>query len=431
MGVFDFLRKSIPMRGNVRAIEQDAAGNILYLSNAFCSRNISTYNMADLTDKGRAVSVCTPLSTVLDKLGMMIQRGQLYVMDEEGNEEKFQAFKDALLSPNPLQTFSAFIRDVEVCLRLYGFCPISVMRGISTLPFKSMWVIDPTIFHLKGTGKIYKQFEIDEIVKEASYQWNGQRIVLQPDEYFIIHNGQISYNQASGDITFSSYTDSLSIPVNNWMAAMSATHTLVQNGGPKGVLYNDYQDAMGNNPMTESEKMEIHKQFNEKYGIVKGKSPIFISPKKLGWLPMDYNAEQLKLGDIDDRCTAKICNAFGLNANLFTDAKYDNQESAKKAAYQDVIIPDAKVISEAITRAVLPEGAHMEIDFSDVECLQKNKKDEAQTLQTAAAAINALLNNGLVSFDEARKEIANYIDIDPDELKRVEGEEVQDEQVQE
>lgn len=415
----------------MKAVEQDIAGNILYLSDAFNSRDVSIYNMAELSDKGKAASACAPLSAVLEKLGMMIQRGQLYVMDDEGNEDKFQTFKDALLYPNPLQTFSAFIRDIEVCLRLYGFCPISVMRGISALPFKSMWVIDPVIFHLKGTGKIYKQFEIDEIVKGASYQWNGRKVVLQPDEYFIIHNGRISYNQASGDITFPSYTDALSIPVNNWMAAMSATHTLVQNGGPKGVLYNDYQDAMGNNPMTESEKREIHQQFNEKYGIVKGKSPIFISPKKLGWLPMDYNAEQLKLGDIDDRCTAKICNAFGLNANLFTDAKYDNQESAKKSAYQDVIIPDAKVISEAITRAVLPEGAHMEIDFSDVECLQKNKKDEAQTLKTAAGAIKELLADGIISFEEARKEIANYIDIDPDELKRVEGKEVQDEQVQE
>lgn len=419
------------MRGNVRAVEQDVAGNILYLSDAFYSRDVSIYNMAEPSDKGKAASACTPLSTVLDKLGMMIQRGQLYITDDEGNEDKFQAFKDALLYPNPLQTFSAFIRDIEICLRLYGFCPISVMRGLPTLPFKSMWVIDPAIFHLKGTGKIYKQFEIDEIVKEASYQWNGQKVVLQPDEYLIIQNGRISYNQASGDITFSSSTDALSVPVNNWIAAMSATHTLVQNGGPKGVLYNDYQDAMGNNPMTESEKREIHKQFNEKYGIVKGKSPIFISPKKLGWLPMDYNAEQLKLGDIDDRCTAKICNAFGLNANLFTDAKYDNQESAKKAAYQDVIIPDAKVISEAITRAILPEGAHMELDFSDVECLQKSKKDEAQTLRTASGAIKELLAEGIISFEEARKEIANYIDIDPDELKRVEGKEVQDEQVQE
>lgn len=112
---------------------------------------------------------------------------------------------------------------------------------------------------------------------------------------------------------------------------------------------------------------------------------------------------------------------------MFTDAKYDNQESAKKSAYQDVIIPDAKIISEAITKAVLPEDASVELDFSGVECLQKNKKDEAETLRTAASAIQALLDGGLISVEEARKEIANYIDIDPDEFKMAEGKEDNDE----
>lgn len=423
MGLLDYFKKSVPMRGNVSHVERDKAGNIWYLADLLGTRHKwrVNYNMSNVGDKREALRACTPLQTVLEKLCSMMQRGVVYVTDEEGNEEKFQAFKDALMNPNPLQTFSAFVRDVELCLRLFGFCPISVMRGIKTMPVSSMWIIKPELFHLEGTGMMYKQFELDGIVKGAYFMWGGQKVYLEPDEYFVIHNGSIEYEPTMRELKFSSLTDSLSAPVSNWMATMSASHVLITNGGPKGVLYNDYQDSMGNNPMTSDEKAEIHRQFNDKYGIVGDKSPIFISTNKLGWLPMDYDADQLKLGETDDRCTAKICSALGLNQNLFADAKYDNQESAKKAAYQDVIQPDAKVICEALTKHIMPEGARVSLDFSDVECLQKSKKDEAGTLQTAANAIKVLLDGGLISFEEARQELSNYIDIDPDEVKGKEG----------
>lgn len=425
----DIFKKSVPMRGNVSHVERDKAGNIWYLSGMFGTRHKwrVNFNMANAEDKREALHVCTPLQTVLEKMGSMMQRGELYVTDADGNEEKFQAFKDALLNPNPLQTFSAFIRDVEMCLRLFGFCPVSVIRGMKAMPVSAMWIIRPELFHLEGTGRLYKQFELQEVVSKAYFIWEGRKVYLEPDEYFVIHNGSIDYDPTVRELRFLSLTDSLSIPISNWMSAMSANHVLITSGGPKGVLYNDYQDNMGNNPMTSDEKAELHRQFNDRYGIVGDKSPIFISSNKLGWLPLDYNADQLKISDTDDRCTAKICTALGLNQNLFADAKYDNQESAKKAAYQDVIQPDAKIICETLTRHIMPEGAIVSLDFSDVECLQKSKMDESNTLRTAATAITMLLDGGLISYEEARKELSNYIDIDPDEVKAKEG---NDEQVQ-
>lgn len=423
------------MRDAVSRVEIDNAGNMWYLSQLLGGRHKwrISFNMSSNQDKRDALEACTPLYIVADKVGTMMQRGEVYVTDDEGNEDKFTEWAEFLKNPNPLQTWASFVRDVEISLRLFGFCPIAVNRGVSTLPPSSMYVIRPELFHIEGSGRYYQQVELDGIIDRVFIQWGRDRINLQEGEYFIIHNGSIEYNPSVKELQFTSVADSLSRPVSNWMAAMSASNVLLTNGGPKGVLYNDYQDAMGNNPMTTSEKEEIHRRFNAKYGITGDKSPIFISPKKLGWLPMDFNADQLKLHEEDERCTAKICGAFGLNQNLFADAKYDNQESAKKAAYQDVIIPDSKVICEAITKHILPEGATMTLDFSDVECLQKSKKDEAGTLQTAANAVKVLLDTGLITFDEAREEISNYIEIDPSnpngEFKVQEGKEGNDEQV--
>lgn len=417
MKVFDFFKKGYS-RVKAPRVEVDANGNIFYLSSIFGERhrNKLNYDMSNLFDKHEAAKVCTPLAMVLEKLSSMIQRGILYVTDKEGNDV-FDAWKDFLLNPNPFQTFSAFIKNVEYNLCLFGFCPIIINRGMSNMPPVSMWVVRPELFHIQGTGKLYKQFDYDEIVDKAWIDNNGQRIYLGREDYFVIHSGQINFSSHEREIYFSSSTDSLSSSVSGWIASMSASHVLMTNGGPKGVLFSDNNDVMGNTIMTSEEKDELHRQFNAKYGIVSGKSPIFISPKKLGWLPMDYNADQLKLREFDERCTANICNVMRLNTNLFTDAKYDNQESAKKSAYQDVIIPDSKIICESISKAILPDDAIMTLDFSDVECLQKSKSAEAATLNTAAGAIRSLLEGGMITLEEARRELESYIDIDPDELK--------------
>jgi hypothetical protein len=98
-------------------------------------------------------------------------------------------------------------------------------------------------------------------------------------------------------------------------------------------------------------------------------------------------------------------------------ATFDNKEAAKKAAYQDLIIPDSELIAQALTDAICPEGVFIKIDFSHVSCLQEDKAKNAQSLSSAATAINSLVLNGLITPDEARFELANYLDIDPEKPK--------------
>lgn len=59
----------------------------------------------------------------------------------------------------------------------------------------------------------------------------------------------------------------------------------------------------------------------------------------------------------------------------------------------------------------------VKIDFTDVECLQVNKATEASTLVQAADALERLMASGLITPEEARIEVAKYIDIDPDNPK--------------
>ena len=418
MGLKDiFRRKSIQMRNAVTHVETDMDGNVWYLSDLFGKKNRwkACYDLTSPSGKVEAIEVCTPLYMVLDKLGSMMGRGRVYVTDRSGNERpRYGEVRDLLLSPNPLQTFPSFVKQVEMNLRLFGYCPITFVRGYEGALPKAMWVVPPELFHLEGTGSYAFQPDLDGVVKQAYIQWGGRRMSLEPWEYVVVHDGGIVIPEYRGrDILFRSSTDSLSQPVSNWVSAMSASHTLMVNGGPKGIVCGTGTDEMGNTAIGPKEEDEIREKFKRKYGLVGKEYPVLVTRKQLTWIPMDFDADKLKLHEEDKRCTAAIANSVGLNPNLFNDAKYDNQESAKKAAYQDVVIPDSLKIANCLTEAVCPEGAEVRMDFSGVECLQANKEMEANTLLHAADALERLLASGLLTPDEARIEIARYVDIDP------------------
>jgi len=425
MGIFNKFwkqkeKKAIPMRENVNRVEKDAEGNYWFLSDLFGHRTKwkAYYDMTNVKEKAEALSACTPFFTVVDKIGSMMSRGVPYVVDKNGNEKKSYAdIRNILNAPNPLQTFQSFVKQIEICLKVFGYCPIVFVRvGKESVP-KSMWIAPPELFHLVGTGKVFRQFELSEIVSEAYIDWNCTRLRLEEYEYLVIYDSNIHINDTVSDIKFESVSDSLSQPISNWVASMSASHTLLVNGGPKGVLYNDYIDQMGNVAITPEEEKEIKDKFKRDYGLVNKEYPILVTRKKLGWLPLDFNSAQLKLHEEDKRCTDKIANAMGVNANLFTDAKYDNLESAGKKAYQDVVIPDSIKISNFLTMAICPEDVFIKIDFTNVECLQANKESEANTLVKVADALQRLLDKSLITHDEARVEVAKYIDIDPENPK--------------
>lgn len=412
-----FRKKTVQMRDVVTHVERDAGGNIWYLSSFFGKRSgwKTDYNMAVPQDKAGALSACTPLFVVLDKLGSMMGRCQVYVVDKGGNEKRtYASVRERLRNPNPLQTFTAFIKQVEINLRLFGYCPLSVVRGFKGGEVKALWVLPPEYFHLEGTGNFVFQDNPEAVVKSAYLQWGGHRVYLEPHEYILIHDGSmIVSDREGGDIIFPTASDSLSRPVSNWIAAMSARHTLIVNGGPKGIVCGGKTDAMENTAISPDEEDSIRNKFKQKYGLVGKDYPVLVTRHQLSWLPMDFNADQLKLHEEDDRCTASIANALGLNPNLFSDAKYDNQESAKKSAYQDVVIPDSAKIAEALTTSICPDGAFIKLDFSGVECLQANKNLEATTLVHVADGLSKLYSGGFITDEELRKELSRYMDIDP------------------
>ena len=56
------------------------------------------------------------------------------------------------------------------------------------------------------------------------------------------------------------------------------------------------------------------------------------------------------------------------------------------------------------------------IDFSDIESLQKDRKAEADTLNSMINALNAAISKNAISMLEYRTKLSEYLDINPDEI---------------
>ena len=401
----------------------DRAGNHWYaqkwLTSLFADKSIyqTDFDMSTNEGKALALQVVQPFAMVADRIGSMMRNGRYYVVDKNDNERpRYKDIEALLAKPNLLQEGKAFLKEIEIYLKVYGFCPIFCLRATKRDLPKAMIAIPPQMFHIEGKGNIFSAQTKEDIVKRSYIKWNNGEINLLEEDYILIYDSIANYPQQDGD-EFSFYTpvDTLSPHTRNYMSQLIGRGNLIVNGGPKGILYGDDTSDTGNAALTPKEADELNKGFKRKFGIVNKLYEVMVTNKKVGWINIGSNTQQLMLHEEGASCLNEICNTFGLQPDMFSQgATFDNKEAAKKAAYQDLIIPDAELISQALTSGICPDGVYIKLDFSHISCLQEDKSASAQSLSNAANAVGNLVNWGLITPDEARMELSNYIDIDPE-----------------
>lgn len=405
---------------------RDWSGNHLYMPKWFVSlfsdKTIykTDYDLSTLEGKELALRYVQPFAMVMDRCGNMMRNGKYYVVDKNGNEKpRYNDILSLLNKPNFLQDGKAFIKQVEIYLRTFGFCPVFLLRATRNDLPKSMVVIPPSIFHVEGSGNLFRAESKEDIITRAYIKWGNTEMELFDEDYIIVYDS-ISYipSEKGKDIEFYTAVDSLSAHARNYMSQLIGRGNLIVNGGPKGILYGDDTSDTGNAALTPKEADSLSDKFKRKFGIVGKLYEVMVTNKKVGWINIGSNTQQLMLHEEGASCLNEIANTIGLQPDLFSQgATFDNKESAKRAAYQDLIIPDSELIAQTLTGAICPEGVFIKIDFSHVSCLQEDKAKNAQSLSSASSAINNLVNAGLITIDEARMELANYLDIDPDNPK--------------
>lgn len=373
-------------------------------------------DMENLSKRKRALNLVAPLSYVLSRIGSMASDGVPYVVDSKNNEvisDEYEHIRKVLDNPNPMQDFSQFLKCVQMCVKLYGFCPILLLRATSKSPIMGLVPLQPETFKLENCPNII-QIGSGIGLGKAYVEVDGEKIELSSEEYTIIHDGV--YDIEKGKLKFFSPISSLSEHVRNYAAQIKARGSLIINGGGKGIIHGNDTSEFGNLELTPQEKEELNNEFKYKFGLVGQKYQILVTRAKVGWIPLSFDVSQLQLHEEDNACMKDIANALGINPNLFiSDSTFQNQEAVKKSAYQDVIIPDANRIARALTNILCSNGIKIKIDYSHVHCLQQDLSASSLSIKNMAMGLKTLREMGMITIEEARIEISKHIDINPND----------------
>jgi HK97 family phage portal protein len=141
---------------------------------------------------------------------------------------------------------------------------------------------------------------------------------------------------------------------------------MLQNQGPKGILYADESNDFGPEQAGKL-KEDFYNQYGTKNKIIQNAGQILIAGAKLGWVNMGMSPVDLQLLESEKITLRELCNVYGVNSALFNDPDnktYNNMKEAKKEMLTQVVLPELVLIRDALNRFFAAEmGRDLYIDF--------------------------------------------------------------------
>ena len=273
---------------------------------------------------------------------------------------------ELLNRPNPAQSFNSWIQEVIAFGALtgnryiYGIAPDT---GQNSGKYKELYVLPSQVVEIHSGGLM-------KPVKEYTLEYNGTYRI--PAE-FICHIKNFNpYYDGSGSHLYgmSPLKAGLrSMDANN--EALTTGVKYLQNQTARGMLISDEGD------ITESQAKQLKDKFRSTYQGSQNAGDLIITPKKLSWVNFGLNASDLSLIEQYNASIKDLCNVYNVPVQLLnnTDSTtYNNMKEAKKALYQNAVIPELIRIREELNRWLTPQYGdklYIDFDFNSIPELQE------------------------------------------------------------
>lgn len=303
------------------------------------------------------------------------------------------------LMDNPNKTKSYTWDDIEEMIAIYLIVTGNTyIKGTNSIGFDGIAEIDV----LPSNGVVITMVKPDFFMPQLQYVFNfgGTSRVYNQDQvkhikYF--NPNIINYQYGLSPIAVAS--NAVQVGNERWIADAS----ILGNKGISNLVSDDSEY-----PMTEEELEKAEKAFQKRLGGPHKFGGTIIINKKLSVHPLGLTPADLQLLEKGKVTTRALCNVLGLDSSLFNDPDnktYNNRLEAEKAMYTNCIIPLSGKISEALTQYICDslypdQTVRMRQDFSGVECLQSNKKEESEVRKNEVYAILNQFKGGFITYNK-------------------------------
>jgi hypothetical protein len=313
---------------------------------------------------------------------------------------------EVLHNPNPLQNFQEFATHARVFSLIFGDGFIHNLKGFKETA--ALWNLpagNSRIIPVDNNTIIYNQTDINDIIKEYEFEYNGGKITYPPEDVIHSNNLQISNDkQEDKYLKGISKIQPLTQACQNVITAYEA-RGILQGNSPMGILSNKSKDQAGTMPLKPGDKEELQKEM-KKYGLSKEKYQYILTSMDLEFLTMAADLGKLKLFEEVEEDQRAICNAFGISVEIFlAGTTYDNKKEIDKDIYQNAIIPAAEdwlsILSKGLS--LTEQGLKLVPDFSHVPALQSDLLERSKMWNQATTAMSKAYADTALTKEEYRE----------------------------
>ena len=268
--------------------------------------------------------------------------------------------------PNPAQSYNSFMTEIISFGKLtgnryiYGIGPDS---GPKMGKFTELYCMPSQVMEIVSGG-------IMQPVQKYKIEYNGTYEIPASE---ICHIKDFNpYYDGSGSHLYGQS------PLRAGLRSLTTNNEAVQTG----VKYLQNQTARGllmseEGDLNEVQAQQLKDKFRNQYQGSDTAGDVIITPKKLSWVNFGLNAADVSLIEQYNASIKDLCNIYNVPVQLLNNtdsSSYNNMKEAKKALYQNAVIPELLKIKDELNRWLAPKYGNklcIEFDFTVIPELQE------------------------------------------------------------
>lgn len=320
-----------------------------------------------------------------------------------------------LTEPNSLQDFKEFMSQLIAYLLITGdsylFTPIP-----DTLSFMdrlkastNFWVLpaDCILPEYPYNVQMYTNTPKEQLITDYR-MISGMGNMVFPTKN-VLHFKELNLVFDHWTLKGRSKLQALEYVMSNLVAVYEARNVIYVKRGALGAIVNAKSDSAGTVALTSKEKKNLQDQFNDSYGLEKDKGQYVLSDVPLDFIRFNMSIQELEPFKETLNDAIAIAGLFGVPSVLvprddtMSSINNGSADAADKSLYLNTVIPLVNHLLSKINSFLglreAPGSQYIYADFSKIQCLQENKKDEATTDNLKATTAILKYSQGLITYN--------------------------------
>lgn len=362
--------------------------------------NSNTPILVDTTNLLRPYFDCPHLHLVINKRAEMFSNMEIKLKDIKTDEYiKEHPVLELLKQPNPLQNQEEWLTQYSQYKDIFANNFIYTLKATSTSLPKVLWNLPSDQVKIVWTGKMFKQFDIMEIIDHYKLEWQGIETKYAVED--VIYKFE---NFDFGNMKGISKIENLTLPISNIIASLKSRNVIITEKGMFGILSNQAKDTSGAIPLSRDERKKVEEQLMKDKGLYSDKSHIIVTNSSLKWESMGFPMKDMAFFEEVEDDFATILGAYGIDRDIFPSTKgatFENKKQGLIATYQNSIQPEADDLMRTLTKnlGLNEQGLELEASYEYMPIFQEDKLQEEQADKMEIEKYKILYDSNIISAE--------------------------------